>query len=132
MDRLDVNVEIADGRAVVRARGEIDLETAGLLGSVLENISRRCDGRRVEVDLGQVPFMDCSGLRELIRANRCLRRQGETLTLVNCSRQVDRLLEIAGLDHRLGAPRRASPPQCSPFVRGGALAGSSSSLPSGA
>lgn len=106
MDRLDVNVEIADGRALVRARGEIDLATAGLLGSMLENV-RQPDGcRRVEVDLGRVSFMDCSGLSELIRAKRLLLRQGGTLTLVTCSPQVDRLLELAGLDHRLDAPWR--------------------------
>lgn len=106
MDRLNVNVEIADGRAVVRARGEIDLATAGLLRSVLENI-RRPDGcRQVEVDLERVSFMDCSGLRELIRAKRRLRRQGGTLTLVTCSSQVDRLLELAGLDHHLDPPWR--------------------------
>ncbi|MGN9842192.1 STAS domain-containing protein [Nonomuraea sp. H19] len=103
MDRLDVNVEIADRCAVVRVNGEVDLSTAGLLGSELENIWH-ADGRcRVEVDLRQVSFMDCAGLRELLYAKRRLRQQGGTLTLVNCSPRVDRLLKMAGLDHRLDA-----------------------------
>jgi anti-sigma B factor antagonist len=106
MERLDVDVEIAGGRAVVRARGEIDMATAGLLGSVLDTIRRPEGCRRVEIDLGQVSFMDCSGLRELLRAKRRLRRQGGTVTLVACSPRVDRLLELAGLDRRLDAPRR--------------------------
>ncbi|WP_188196596.1 STAS domain-containing protein [Nonomuraea sp. SYSU D8015] len=112
MDRLDVNVEIANGRTVVRARGEIDMATAGLLGSVLDNL-RRSDGcRQVEIDLGQVSFMDCSGIRELLRAKRRFRRQGGSLTIVACSSRVDRLLELAGLDRRLDAPwrRRTRPP----------------------
>ncbi|WP_188186898.1 STAS domain-containing protein [Nonomuraea sp. SYSU D8015] len=103
MDQLDVNVDVTDQCAVVRVRGEIDSATAGLLSSMLESI-RRPGGCHVEMDLHQVSFMDCSGLSELLRAKQHLRRQGGTLKLVNCSPQVDQLLEMAGLDHRLDAP----------------------------
>ncbi|TMR15665.1 STAS domain-containing protein [Nonomuraea turkmeniaca] len=104
MDQLDVNVELRDRHAVVRVRGAIDLTTAALLGSMLENIRHPGGGCRVEVDLDQVSFMDCSGLSELLRAKQHLWRQGRSIKLVNCSPQVDRLLEMAGLDHRLDAP----------------------------
>lgn len=78
----------------VVATGDIDAHTAPDLWSALEAMS--ADGA-VAVDLSGVSFIDSSGLRVLVRAHR---RQGDgqgSLTLVNPSQAVARLLDITGL-----------------------------------
>src|SRR4029453_11985858 len=63
---FDVSVEGADGRVVLRARGELDLSTAPTLEHALVTL----DGGSSEglLDMSQVSFMDSSGLRLLIIA----------------------------------------------------------------
>ncbi|MEV2273592.1 STAS domain-containing protein [Nonomuraea africana] len=100
LQRLDVSVKTQAQRAVVHVRGEVDLATAELLGAVLDEIAA-VGGPWVEVDLGQVPFMDCSGLRVLFRAKQRLQERGGTLTVFGLRPQVERLLCALGLDHRL-------------------------------
>ncbi|MEV2269904.1 STAS domain-containing protein [Nonomuraea africana] len=93
-------MEIETRRTVVRVRGEVDVASAELLGAVLDEIAA-VGGPWVEVDMGQVPFMDCSGLRVLFRAKQRLQERGGTLTVFGLRPQVERLLCAAGLDHRL-------------------------------
>ncbi|MFF5207571.1 STAS domain-containing protein [Streptosporangium sp. NPDC000396] len=102
LERLDVSVETEGRRTVVRVRGEVDMVTAESLGVALDR-AVSAGAPWVEVDLAQVPFMDCSGLRVLFRAKRRLRDRGGTLTLSTPSAQVERLLSAAGLNHRLDA-----------------------------
>ncbi|MER6173120.1 STAS domain-containing protein [Streptosporangium sp. NPDC001681] len=104
LQRLDVSVEIEAWRTVVHVRGEVDLATAELLGAVLDEIAM-VGGPWVEVGLGQVPLMDCSGLRVLFRAKQRLQERGGMLTVCGLCAQVERLLCGLGLDHRLDESR---------------------------
>ena len=57
----------------------------------------RSRGRRVSViDLGDVFFIDSSGLRSLLGASRRARTRGATVVLRNVGSEVLRLLEITG------------------------------------
>lgn len=83
----------------VRPYGEIDLYTApGLRHELTRALA---DHRTVVLDLSQVTFMDCSGLRVLLDARAQADRGGRCLVLHGIGRPVARLLELTGLSRRL-------------------------------
>ena len=87
------------GCTVVEAAGEIDLATAGFLSEHLD--AATATGRPdVLVDLRQVEFFDCSGLRVLCRAESRARERGGRLRLVTDAPRLHRLLRACGLWRR--------------------------------
>lgn len=76
--------------AALSACGEIDLATKDRLGAALAPLLD--DERPVLLDLSQVTFIDCSGLRVLQAARRAHRR----FAVVAPSDAVARLLELSG------------------------------------
>jgi len=82
---------------VLTLGGELDLATVALLQ---EQLDRAIRGRgAVVIDLSGLRFIDSSGLRMLLRAERQLRASGEQLVLVYGSRAVRRAFELTSLDH---------------------------------
>ncbi|ELP66797.1 STAS domain-containing protein [Streptomyces turgidiscabies] len=84
---------------VVEVLGEIDLATAGFLAEHLDAATSR-PGPDVLVDLRHVGFFDCSGLRELCRADHRARERGGRLRLVSDAPRLHRLMRAAALLHR--------------------------------
>lgn len=90
---------------IVRANGEIDLDTAPALHRALA--AALGSHREVVLDLSEVTFMDCAGLGALVRARNQADRSGRSLVLRGAGRGVVRLLKLTGLHRRLaveGAP----------------------------
>ncbi|WP_128374585.1 STAS domain-containing protein [Streptomyces cavernae] len=84
------------GFTVVEVHGEIDMSTAGELAAHLDAataVPEPC----VLVDLRQITFFDCSGLRVLCRAESRAKEQGGSLRLVSDRPAMRRLLRAAGL-----------------------------------
>ncbi|WP_051836851.1 STAS domain-containing protein [Streptomyces sp. NRRL WC-3742] len=103
----------------VRARGEIDLDTAPRLRRELERALS--EHHVVVLDLSQVTFMDCAGLGALVQARNRADHSGRRLVVHGISRPVARLLTLAGLTRRLApAPGAAA---------GGGAAGRAPSTP---
>jgi anti-anti-sigma factor len=87
-----LTVENVPGGAIV-VHGDIDV--AG--GPILEAALLRREGDDVIViDLGDVYFIDSSGLRSLLGASRRARARGATIVLKRVGPEVLRLLEITG------------------------------------
>ncbi|MCG6500010.1 STAS domain-containing protein, partial [Kitasatospora sp. A2-31] len=84
---------------VVRAHGEIDLDTAPDLHDQLTRALT--EHREVVLDLTEVTFMDCSGLNAIVNARNRADRQGAHLVLRGIGRPVARLLALTGLTRRL-------------------------------
>jgi anti-anti-sigma factor len=94
--------------AVVRARGELDLATAGLLVRAIGTAAGDTRRPRVLVDLAEVEFCDSAGLRALLGAAREIEaRAGRMVVAVVPGSAVDRLLELVGLREFL----RVLPPE---------------------
>ncbi|WP_033216380.1 STAS domain-containing protein [Kitasatospora phosalacinea] len=91
--------------ALVRAGGEIDLDTAPGVGRELARALAAHP--EVVLDLSAVTFMDCAGLRVLLGARALADRNGARLALRGVGPPVARLLELTGLDDSL-APRPAA------------------------
>ncbi len=83
--------------AVLRAHGEIDLESAPMLREVLRPVLEHGTGPIV-VDLSDVPFMDSTGMHVLVHTARRLESQNRSLAIA-CREggQVHRLLAVIGL-----------------------------------
>ncbi|MFJ9576446.1 STAS domain-containing protein [Streptomyces sp. NPDC101191] len=94
---LDVDVVVRDDRtAVLVVEGELDMETADLLGAHLTEQLRQ-GRRRLVLDLSALDFMDSSGLNVLIRAVQKARDVGGDLYLAAPTPAVRRILEITGV-----------------------------------
>jgi anti-sigma B factor antagonist len=87
------------GRAVLTVRGELDAYSSpGLEDQVSRLIADQV--QEVVLDLSETAFLDSSGLRAILTAQRRLGENHGELKLRRPSEPVTRLLEITGLtDH---------------------------------
>ena len=82
---------------VVDVAGELDLYTAPILRDRLLDVIDGQGNHVVAVDLGDVEFMDSTGIHVLVQALRRVRDKGGDLTLVRVPPFARRVLEICGL-----------------------------------
>ncbi|MER7639871.1 anti-sigma factor antagonist [Streptomyces graminifolii] len=88
------------GFTVLEFRGEIDIAAATEILPYLDRVTAR-PRARIVIDLRQVEFFDCSGLRLLYRArHRVLERDGR-LHLVCTHPLTLRILRVTGLNRLL-------------------------------
>jgi anti-sigma B factor antagonist len=88
-----------DDRAVLTARGELDAYSAPALDDHIGRLLSE-DARSIVLDLSETAFLDSSGLRAILTAQRRLAAADGQLVLRRPSEPVSRLLEITGLtDH---------------------------------
>jgi anti-sigma B factor antagonist len=99
--RLDTAGPVGDC-AVLRAVGEVDVYTAPMLR---ERIRELAAGGTVHliVDLGQVGFLDSTGLGVLVGGLKRLREDGGSLALVVSTSRILRIFQITGLSKALAA-----------------------------
>ncbi len=105
-DHLRIETEAGDGAAVLTLVGEVDMYSAPQVDAALNELVERGDVQ-VTIELGQVRFLDSTGLRVLVGGTRRLRDAGGSLTLANPTAMISRVLEITRLDealHVVGGP----------------------------
>lgn len=90
------------GRVVVTAAGEIDSSNCASLEDLLRAVADEGASSEVVVDLGEVSFIDSSGLRALIVGQRAIVKADGSLAISAASSSVRRLFEITGLAGQLG------------------------------
>ena len=79
-----------------RLAGEFDLNSVAAFREQIEDAPT--PWRHVEIDLGDIVFMDSSGLQALVSLNNRARERGLDVTLVRPSHPVTRLLALTGLE----------------------------------
>ena len=98
------------GGVLVTVAGELDIATAPQLDAALADAE---PDRLVVVDLRRLSFLDCGGIRVILAAHRRARRAGGRLVVVRGPVDVERLIELVGLDVELDCvdrpPRALSP-----------------------
>jgi anti-sigma B factor antagonist len=116
----DFGFEVADleGVTVIKLSGELDVAIAPQLRASLLEISDSV-GRDVVVDVGDVGYLDSSGISVLVMSCKRVRSQGGTFTVRNASGSVRRVFEITGLidyfhSDRLAISHRRSSSQREP------------------
>jgi len=95
-DLLTVSLVMSQGTAVLTARGEVDLYTAPVLRSALDEAFDH-DPSSIVVDLTGITFFASSGLSVLLAGLEEAKRRHCELRLAGCSRAVRRPLDIVGL-----------------------------------
>jgi anti-anti-sigma factor len=103
--RVAIDPNASPPRRRVRVSGELDLATAPLLASTLDQQAAGC--AHLELDLSGLVFCDLIGLTTLEQAQQRLRRRGCQLSIHHIHGQPRRLLDIDGLPTTLSA--RPSP-----------------------
>lgn len=98
--RLTVTVSEESGERALELFGELDLSTTETLDAELER-AEAAEARTVVLDLSGLTFMDSTGLRAILLADRRLREAGRRLCLVRGPRAVDRVFTLTGADRRL-------------------------------
>jgi anti-anti-sigma factor len=92
-----IDSHLMGGRAVVQLRGELDVATEAQLASELDRVIAR-NPDVVVVDLRDLTFMDCRGMRSLVMARRRCEREGRKLLLVRGTPIVHRVLSLCGVE----------------------------------
>ncbi len=82
--------------ATLQLRGEIDLASADEFRTAI-GTALRCRPTRLEIDFGQITFMDSTGLAVLIDAHRQLGQAHEAIVVLDPSAFVRRLLDLSGI-----------------------------------
>ena len=95
---MAVTVEGSD--LVVYLKGEIDISNAESLPAALLAATDGSD-TTVLIDIGDVTFLDSSGLRAILMCEATLSREDIALKVRNPSEQSRRVFEISGLRHLL-------------------------------
>jgi anti-anti-sigma factor len=87
-------IELVDEESgpVLRLRGEVDSAVVALWDASDQGSSREA----VAVDVSGTTFLDCRGLRLVVRETEATRRSGRIPELRSPSRFVRRLVDIAG------------------------------------
>lgn len=84
---------------VIAPAGDVDLATAPIVEDELRR-AEQSDGVIV-LDLGQVSFMDSTGLRVVITADQRARDRGASLRIAHVPPQVGRLFDLVGIAEHL-------------------------------
>lgn len=100
MTGLGVTVVERSGGPALALRGELDISGVGELERALAEVEAG-EPRVLVIDLREVTFLDSSGLRSLLAADRRAKAAGRRLVLVRGPGPVQRVFEIALLDRRL-------------------------------
>lgn len=98
---MDLRVEASQpGTAVVRLDGRLDLVSAG---EAKQRMVETVEGgqRRLVVDMGNVDFVDSSGLGAIIGALKAARQAGGDLRIARPTSQLLSILELTMLDRVL-------------------------------
>jgi anti-anti-sigma factor len=88
-----LRLEKGEGSASFRLIGELDSSNVPEVTAELQEELRRAD--QLTLDTSGLTFMDSQGLRMLIELGREASQRGSSVTVINCSRQVRRLLKVA-------------------------------------
>jgi anti-anti-sigma factor len=100
VEALRIESRREQGRVIVRLDGELDMASAPLLQSALEEAEKDASSTLV-LDLNDLRFMDSTGLRIILWAGERRRSVGQQFALTPGASQVQRLLAVSGVGERL-------------------------------
>ena len=100
MRSFNVETSEGDNATHVKLSGDLDLSTAKRAEEAIEQ-AERSGHPTVVVDLRGLSFMDSTGLRVIVSADKRARRSNKRVVIVQGPAPVRRVFEITRLDERL-------------------------------
>ena len=99
---MPVNLQLEEDRVVACLIGEIDHHLAKELRETIDGACQRMNPSLLILDFGGVTFMDSSGIGVILGRLKELQRTGGSLTILNPSAQMKKILKMAGLGDLIG------------------------------
>src|SRR5580692_7680165 len=93
---MAIDVSCADGVAVVKVAGEMDLSNSAWLDECLHD-AIDAGVKEVVLDIEHLTYMDSSGVSAVLSANRRMREVGGAIEIVAPTSNVARLFDVTGL-----------------------------------
>ena len=106
--RLELSDRPCDDGTIVAVRGDVDVCTEGPLQQVLLRIMHERSAR-IFLDVSEVSFMDCAGLRALLTTQRRTELRGGGMRLIATSVAVRRIIELTGVHEALAVAGEGRP-----------------------
>ncbi len=98
---MNIQSVTSEGKTLVRVSGEVDVSNADeLRGAVGEALESDCPC--VEVDLGEVSYIDSTGIGVLVGAARHAAEASRQFLVSHPQRNVARVLSLLGVSDELG------------------------------
>jgi anti-sigma B factor antagonist len=91
------NTELPSGWQCLAVAGEIDLATVAELESAIDSVFLS-DSHPLVIDLTQSSFMDSTGLKALVMANRKFDQEGRSFAIAVSGGPVSRLIGLSGVE----------------------------------
>ncbi len=108
-----VETTLAEAAVTVAVRGDLDDAAIPEVAQAIADAVSGAGTHDVVLDLGDVAFIDATGLEFIVRCRRSLTRVGGTLSVSRPTEQVERLLAVCGIvDLKLSS--RGAPPGRAP------------------
>ena len=95
---MDIQVESHDRRRIVRVKGKITFEHCSDFQKRLDSILQENDVREVAIDFSRVPFIDSSGVGEVLRLFKRMREIDGEVVLMNPNRKLHDLFLMYRFD----------------------------------
>jgi len=97
LGQLTVRSARAGDVHTISLAGELDLATAAEVQAELERVEQT-DAASIVLDLGELTFMDSTGVRLLVSAHARSRADTNRLTLLRGGPAVQRVMQLSGVD----------------------------------
>ena len=94
---MEMTYKAENRQLTITLSGELDHHAARELMESIDRLLEQVLPARTLLDLGELSFMDSSGIAVVLRAKRRMEALSGTLMVVNIPRQAARVLETAGL-----------------------------------
>lgn len=94
---MEMKYKAENRQLTIQLSGELDHHAAkGLMDTIDRCMEQNLPAKTI-LDMGELTFMDSSGIAVVLRAKRRMEALGGNLYVVNIPRQAARVLETAGL-----------------------------------
>jgi anti-anti-sigma factor len=93
MTSANFSTSVVAGRVVLTVSGEVDLANAALFEAALDGLMEQADSHPLVIDAGALEYIDSSGIRALMRAQRRY-EHGTRIEIRRASPAVRRVLEL--------------------------------------
>ncbi len=97
---MAIQIDSHDGDEVttIQVQGELDFLGANELRELLKTLATEAPGKRIVLDVSQVPFIDSHGLMALVSGQKAIRQHNGELILSGVGPQVRRVFQLTMLD----------------------------------
>ena len=95
---MDIQVESQNSRRIVRIKGKITFEHCSDFQNRLDSVLMEKDVREVVIDFSRVPFIDSSGVGEVLRLFKRMREIDGEVVLMNPDKKLHDLFLMYRFD----------------------------------